>query len=395
LFFNWDSSDNQFALNPRLPADQSRTLLELPRLFQSEFKAHLFLLTSGTTAKSVQDLKWVALSKEAILSSAHAINHHLQSTSSDVWLHNLPDFHVGGVGIWARSYLSGAKVIKLESWRPDHFLSEVQSHHVSLTALVPAQIYDLIQLDLACPPSLRAVVVGGGALSDALYVKGRQLGWPLLPSYGMTETCSQIATASLSSLVSSSQNLRSSPPLEVLSHLNVETHVDGRLRIRGSSLLTAYLFYGDAGPVMIDPKEEGWFYSQDRGEVIGRSLKILGRVGDFVKIGGESVEVGRLRAILDEIRFQLNLTTDFALLPVPDDRLGYVIHLLAQQDAKLKDILRLVESFNSRVIAFEKIRKWHTMERIPRTDLGKLIAGECLQSIQNFKTLSVENVLEN
>ena len=36
---------------------------------------------------------------------------------------------------------------------------------------------------------------GGGAVSDELYRDARALGWRVLPSYGMTECCSQVATA--------------------------------------------------------------------------------------------------------------------------------------------------------------------------------------------------------
>ena len=42
-------------------------------------------------------------------------------------------------------------------------------------------------------------MTGGGALDPSLYKQARDLGWPLLPSYGLTECGSQVATASLSS----------------------------------------------------------------------------------------------------------------------------------------------------------------------------------------------------
>ena len=63
------------------------------------------------------------------------------------------------------------------------------------SSLVPAQVLDLVRAGLRPPPVLRAIVVGGGAISAELYRDARALGWPVLPSYGMTECCSQIATA--------------------------------------------------------------------------------------------------------------------------------------------------------------------------------------------------------
>jgi len=372
---DWVSSDNRVLINPRLPSDQQTELLELVGQFTHEFKAHVFFLSSGTTAKSVQDFKWVALSKAALLSSAAAVNRHLKSDLSDVWLHTLPDFHVGGLGIWARSHLSGAQVAKLPRWSCEDFIQSLRECRGTLTALVPAQIFDLVTQGHASPPSLRAVLVGGGALAPFLYEKAVTLGWPLLTTYGMTETCSQIATDNLETIGSGSA-------MEVLSHLEVDAAEDGRLRMKGASLFTAYLYRSGSRCVMHDPKEEGWFLTQDRGIREGRQLKILGRIGDFVKIGGESVEIGRLNQIFDELRTQLQVKTDVAILPVPDDRLGHVIHFISDHQLSEMEASELIEKFNARVFAFEKIRKWHRLEFLPRTSLGKLIVADCLKLIQ-------------
>ncbi len=80
------------------------------------------------------------------------------------------------------------------------FAEEMNEGAVTLTSLVPTQVHDLVQCALACPPSLRAVVVGGAELDPVLGERARELGWPVLQSYGMTEAASQVATASLASL---------------------------------------------------------------------------------------------------------------------------------------------------------------------------------------------------
>jgi O-succinylbenzoic acid--CoA ligase len=265
-------------------------------------------------------------------------------------------------------------VVKLNSWSLDDFVSTLQHSHATLTSLVPAQIFDLVSRDIKCPSSLRAVLVGGGALSPSLYEKGVALGWPLLRTYGMSETCSQVATESLNA-IGNKMDLR------VLPHLRVETTEDDRLRISGESLLTAYLFWAENQPLRVNPKEQGWFTSQDRGKVQERSLSILGRSGDFVKIGGESVELGRLHQVLDEVKIDLSLNGDAAVLAVPDERLGHVIHLISDSEVSEKRASAIIEKFNSKVLAFEKIRKWHRLDQVPRTSLGKLITAECLSKI--------------
>jgi len=378
---DWTSRENTLFLNSKFPETQAAHLRNAVSGALSLLQGHLLLLSSGTTAISADDLKWVALRKEAFLESARAVNQHLKSGSSDVWLHALPDFHVGGLGIWARSYLSGASVIKLHVWSAQNFMTLAQENHVSITALVPAQIFDLVKVGFRSPGSLRAVLVGGGALTPALYRSALALGWPLLPTYGMTETCSQVATASLDSLREG--HGAEIPALEVLPHLHVRESSEGLLQIQGSSLLTGYIYCGASSPTLEDPKKENWFLSQDRGIVDGRNLRIIGRSGDFVKIGGESVEMNRLREILDEVRSELAISADLVILPVPDDRLGHVIHLISDSQLSEKDRDLLIKRFNTTVLGFERIRKWHSLNQIPRTALGKLIPSACVEWIQS------------
>src|SRR6266571_4853844 len=79
-------------------------------------EGHVFVATSGTTGA----MKLVALSKDAVLASARAVNERLEVRPNDVWCRVLPLFHVGGLGIRARAYLSRSRVIEME-WDPETF----------------------------------------------------------------------------------------------------------------------------------------------------------------------------------------------------------------------------------------------------------------------------------
>ncbi len=373
---------NEYFLNSKFSEVQCKYFKSILNSFLNLFNSHLFFLTSGTTASSIQSLRWVALSKESFLASAQAVNQHLSSSKDDVWLQALPSFHVGGLGIWARSALSGAKVVTLSQWNCEEFCQKLQDHQVTLTSLVPTQIYDLVERSKICPRSLRAILVGGSSLSSSLYQRGRALGWPLLPTYGMTETCSQVATAHLRSLEDLEGDEKLLPPLEVLPHLHVEIGEGSRIEVTGLSLLTAYIGEVQGESRLIDPKKQGKFFSEDRGEVHTSEvqvLKILGRMGDFVKIGGEGVELSRLRAIFDEVKLELGVFEDLELLSVPDERLGNAIHLFCERKLSLEKTRSVMDQFNRRVLPFEKIRKVHHVSFIPRNSLGKLISSQLLE----------------
>jgi O-succinylbenzoic acid--CoA ligase len=394
LDLDWTDSSTHVLFNPRMPdADAQEIERRLNAL--KPLESHLWIATSGSTAQVAGQLKWVALSKAAILASAHAVNQHLAATSKDVWVTVLPAFHVGGIGIHARAHLSGAQVVSglLENpgeasrWDARQFHQTCLEKGGTLSALVPTQVYDLVQTRLEAPQTLRAVVIGGGALSESLYLAALKLGWPLLPSYGMTECCSQIATAPLASL-----HVRPArfPEFELLSHVEADQGPEGKLRVKSPSLLTGLAVLSPEDDRWIDPKNKGWFQSEDMGEILssplGRFLKVRGRTSDFVKIGGESVDLNRLSAILAEVRSEAGSEIDLVILPMEDERLGNVIHGVAaatKESAEGSKARNVFEQFNSRVLPFERARKLHYVASIPRSPLQKLLKSQLLDLLRN------------
>jgi O-succinylbenzoic acid--CoA ligase len=377
------SSETHFLFNPRTPALEIQDIKSRLQALKP-IEAHVWVATSGSTAQVSGQLKWVALSKKAVLASAASVNRHLRVGPQDVWVHCLPVFHVGGMGIFARAHLSGTCVVdglysngSERKWDARHFYEVCEKNNGTLSAVVPAQVFDLVHLGLKAPRQMRGIVVGGAALTEELYLQARALGWPLLPSYGMTETCSQIATASLESLASEKMPF----PL-LLSHADVRSGPDGKLQVRSPSLLTGFATLSIDGDRWFDPKQGDWFQSEDRLELIavsnGTELKVLGRDHDFIKIGGESVDLSRLNAILTAARSDAKTDLDVALINVADSRLGHVIHGVAAAPAENFEAQKVFELFNSRVLPFERTRKIHFVSSIPRSPLKKLLKAELL-----------------
>ncbi|MBV8546096.1 MAG: AMP-binding protein [Acidobacteria bacterium] len=330
VMIDFESTESHLLLNPRMPsAERARLETMVPNI-----DAHVFVATSGSTG----DIKLVALSKQAILASANAVNERLNVTSRDVWAAVLPTFHVGGLGVYARCHLAGARALPMP-WDPRAFAES----EATIASLVPAQVQDLIGARLTPSPTLRAILVGGGIFN---LERGE---WPALPSYGMTECCSTIAIEDT-----------------LLEHIDARRESDGRLAFRGPSLLTGYA----AEQGLIDPKIDGWFVSEDLGEVDGRTLRVIGRAGDFVKIGGESVDLKRLDRILYELA-----GNDAAIVAVVDERLGHVIHLATAIEPSFAG------AFNERVHPFERIREIHRVESIPRSPLGKLLRAQLAEAV--------------
>src|SRR5207244_7136553 len=137
-----------------------------------------------------------------------------------------------------------------------------------LASLVPAQVHDLVRERLRPRRTMRQILVGGGAFDPQLHNEARALGWPMLATYGMSECASTVTVED-----------------QLLSHLEARQETDGHIAFRGASLLTAYVI---ADGTLVDPKIDGWFVSDDFGDVEGRMVRVRGRAMDFVKLGGDS-----------------------------------------------------------------------------------------------------------
>lgn len=375
---DWRSSHTQVLLNPRLPEEEARRLRRIVEKLP-HFEGHVWVTTSGSTGTAGR-FKWVALSIRAVLSSAEAVNAHLESDAKDIWIHALPSFHVGGLGIWARAFLSGARVVDFSSeqgkWDARSFVQSTEVSRATLSALVPTQVYDLVREKLCAPKSMRAIVIGGGELSSDLYTEARALGWPLLPSYGLTECGSQVATASIASLTRPEF-----PRLELLKHIEARINSEGFLEIRSPALLTGYGIETDSGIEFVDPKREGWLTTEDLGEIEGRAFVPRGRKGSFVKISGESVDFSRLEILLEELRQKTGARADAAIFLMPDERMGHRVHLAWSGSQDLGDwVAQLRARFDSQVLPIERIVSTRHVSQIPRSPLGKLLKSELLRA---------------
>jgi O-succinylbenzoic acid--CoA ligase len=370
---NWEDEISQVLLNPRLPENEAAQLIELEKQYRR--KSHLWMASSGSSKNSQDSVKLIALSKSAFLASAQAVNAHLKSSRDDCWVQVLPNFHVGGRSIEARCFLSGARVVDgflNEKWDAHHFHKVVSEKNGTLSALVPTQVVDLIRAGLRCPSSMRAIVIGGSALSLEIYQQALDLGWPLLPSYGMTECCSQVATASLESLKTRK------PELELLSHIHAQKNSEGFLRIQSSALLTGYAQWRSGESSWTDPRHEGWFQTEDLCEIDGLVLTPLGRGSDFVKISGEGVSLQKLQEILESLALQKKSPDwkELALIALPDARTQFQICLVSGSVQFAPDFLAdLTVEFNLRVAPYERIQLQKSVASIPRTALGKIARG--------------------
>lgn len=324
-----------------------------------------FFQTSGTEGAR----KWVGLTKQALLTSARSVNEHFGITAQDHWLLALPTHHVGGFGILARAHLSGSAVTRLEGkWNAAAFVQKCEHVGATLASLVPTQIFDLVTARLRAPDSMRAVLVGGGALNAELEAAALGLGWQVHRTYAMTETGSSVAAQP-----------RPGAELEVLPIWQVNTDAEGVLTISGPALAQGYAIC-EEGHWRWEPIPAEGLRTRDRVEIIEaegtRWLRFLGREAGTVKILGELVALSPIQDRIEALRLKLSSRTgDAAVCDVADARKESRL-VLAVSGMTESEAAQMQKGLNETLRPFEQIQDVRMLHAIPRSDLGKvLLAG--------------------
>jgi o-succinylbenzoate---CoA ligase len=336
---------------------------------------HVLFQTSGTTAAP----KWVALSKQALLISATAVNDHLRVTPDSRWGLALPLHHVGGFGVAARAYQAGCLLAKFDTrWQPTVFRDWLATEQVSHTSLVPTQVHDLVLAGLLAPASLIAVVVGGGHLDARTGQAARDLGWPILASYGMTEAGSQIATQALAALAFPYQ----AAPIPLLPLWAAEVRAGGLLAISGAALFTGYLSHG-----IFTARESEWFLTSDQAILQNHAITPLGRGDTQVKILGELVDPAAIEHELETLSQGRLIAGSFAVVALPDERAGHILVPVFESSVDEKIIEAVLTRYETGAVGYRRLKPPQTVASFPRSPLGKLRRAELTQTVgQQSKT---------
>lgn len=349
---DFDNPAPQLICHPSLRVHENLVLGKLNPFF---LRDHFILFSSGTTGG---DLKGYALSRKALFTNAEAVNEHFGLTKDDVWGLSLPVYHVGGLSVLARAHILKNKVVDLRQWDPETWTEKTRD--VTITTIVPTQLYDLVKRNLKPSPSLRFLIVGGDFLSTKLKEDALKLGWPVIRTFGMSEVCSQLASA----------KTPESDDLIILSPHEVRIE-DERLLVKSKALFTLEFSMGEKFRISTAGElssADGYYYTKDRAEVSGRIIKPLGRIGDEFKSSGHLINLNQLKETLGTFLLEKNLFNGMELLVEDDERAGKKLVLLVLKSVHKDSVVQELQL----KLAPVKVSQVRILETFQRTDLGKL-----------------------
>jgi O-succinylbenzoic acid--CoA ligase len=292
------------------------------------------VLTSGSTGEP----RPVCLTRANFEASARASAELLGVEPDDRWLCCLPVFHVGGLSIFTRSAIYGTTVVAEPNFDAGRVKELLEAGEVTLASLVPTMLARLREAGLERAPKLRGILLGGGPIPDELLAWALGVGLPVMPTYGMTETCSQIATARVGE--------RAARPLP---GAEIRIGDEEEILVRGPMVAA-----------------DGWLHTGDRGRLTDEGLlEVHGRMDDLIVSGGENVAA---REVEEAVRSH-PAVKDAAVIGVEDEEWGRAIWAFVVGDT---DEAEVIEHCRGVLPGFKVPKRVVALDALPRTPSGKV-----------------------
>jgi o-succinylbenzoate---CoA ligase len=249
--------------------------------------------TSGTTG----DPKAAVLSHRAMLASAAAWLGALPPASG--WLLATGLAHVAGLGVVWRATVAGVPLVVAPGNDPAAILAALRADpRPSHVSLVPTMLARLLDLPGAIPPAtLRAVPLGGGPIDPVLVERALAMGWPIVPTYGLTEAASGVTA--LPTEATAAHPSSAGPPLP-----GVRIRIDspdvagvGEIAVDTPARFSGYL--DDPAATAAATTADGWLRTGDLGRIDADGfLTVVDRRTDRIVRGGENVSPAEVEAVL-------------------------------------------------------------------------------------------------
>ena len=349
-----------------------------PRLAAAADDVLAILYTSGTTGRpkgamlTVGNFWWSALGS--------AMN--LGQRADDRWLACLPLFHVGGLSILLRSAISGGAALVHDGFDPHAVNRAIDEDGVTIVSVVATMLQRMLDArgDVPYPSTLRCVLLGGGPAPRVLLERCAALGVPVVQTYGLTETTSQLATLApedaLSHLGSAGRALY---PNELRIAGASAPGDEGEILVRGPVVMAGYHGHlADTARAIVD----GWLHTGDVGRVDAEGyVYVLDRRDDLIVTGGENVYPAEVEATL----LAHPLVAEAAVIGVTDETWGSRVVAVvrlgnAMPPADLSD--QLIAHCRANLAAYKSPREILVSSApLPRTASGKLRRAEVRASL--------------
>lgn len=331
----------------------------IPKRSKPPLHSLIMIPTGGTSGK----VRFAMHTWETLSASVQGFRQYFETDQINS-LCVLPLYHVSGLMQFMRSFLTNGNFI-VQSWKTLDTQLDPQDFFISL---VPTQLQQLmIHADWLA--KFKTILLGGAPAWSDLLEEARSRNLPIAPTYGMTETASQIVTLRPRDFLSGIEGCG-----QVLPHAEITIN-DQKLSIQAKSLMLGYYPNLLTEP-KFDPDDLGYF--DDR-----QFLHLIGRSSHKIISGGENIFPAEVEAAIRST----NLIQDIHVLGTPDSVWGQSVTAIFVPCEETTTIDQIKTELRSRLAAFKHPKRWIKIDQIPRTAQGKIKRDRIEEILKLFQHL--------
>lgn len=313
--------------------------------------------TSGSTGAP----KKMNVRKDRMIESAKMTCDFLGLQSGDTALLCMNLDYIGAKMMVVRSLVRQLHLIQVAP--SGHPLAKVDVP-ITFAAMVPLQVYNSLQVPEEWEKlrQIKHLIIGGGAIDDALAAQLHDFPHAVWSTYGMTETLSHIALRRLNGLESSSWYT----PLQ---GIKVSTNADDCLVIDAPMLCDSPIVTNDIAEIRATSTSEG----QN-----ALAFRIIGRRDNVINSGGVKIQMEELERLIRPF-----LTMPYMVTKRKSEKFGEIVVLMVEREgddegATVEEkselpILQAIHRLLHRALPrYWEPRLYLSVDRIPMTETGKL-----------------------
>ncbi|MEL6221047.1 MAG: 2-succinylbenzoate--CoA ligase [Cyanobacteria bacterium J06627_8] len=356
------------------------------RVNRSTRDGWIMIPTGGTSGH----IRFVIHTWETLTASVEGFRQFFQVDEVNAYC-VLPLYHVSGLMQVLRCFVSAGTL----AIAPFKTMEQSPKLHCNpgeyFLSLVPTQLQRLMRSPDHCAmlAQFRTVLLGGAPAWPALLDAARSHRIPLAPTYGMTETASQVVTLRPERFLDgqigvgqvlphaeiSIQALDKQPkPDASLADVNrtdlAESQTVGEIAIRCTSLAIGY--YPDVW------FESGVYHPDDIGYVDAHgNLQVMGRSSDKIISGGENIFPIDVETVIRST----GLVADVVVLGISDRQWGQRVTALCVPIHDTVTAEAIERELIPRLSRYKHPKQWVLMSQLPRNAQGKLNREELLKQV--------------
>jgi O-succinylbenzoic acid--CoA ligase len=271
----------------------------------------------------------------------------------------LPLYHVSGLMQFMRSLTTGGKLVITTSKKLENCQIPNIKPEEFFISLVPTQLQKLLQnIELTQWLSkFSTVLLGGAPPWEELLEKARFHQIRLAPTYGMTETASQIATLKPDEFLKGKFNSG-----KILPHAKIIIdNQPGNINIQSQSLALGYYpqIWENRNNFLVD--DIGFLDNQDY-------LHIIGRNSDKIITGGENVYPTEIESAIRKTE----MVIDVCVIGIADKHWGQALTAIYTPKNKNISHIEIQNQLKNQLSKFKIPKYWISLANLPRNVQGKI-----------------------